>query len=259
MIAKRKTRVVKSVKEDGCINAFYTETTRSKPYSYSKGVETETEHFVGRFSPRDWRKIQVNRVLDFVAGYSPWAMLLLSLFVGALGIALMVTFYDSIIIGLMGLLFCTAGLVGLCVTAFDFVGAEFDESMMRSFFTRVGWEPKRLASELEVAEFVRVDGKTLVKHMSKVSQAEFLEIVESFVKWDKAEKAYRKLDDTIGYRYEYDDEKLYDFLSEKRRDLGEKISRNRAEAREFEKDLGEDFRDRNLLTALQEADKAIAA
>ena len=259
MTTKRKTKVVKSVKEDGCINAFYTETTRSKPYSYSKHIETDTKYFVGRFSQRDWRKLTVNRVLDFAAGYSPWVVLFLSLFIGALGVTLMSTFYYSVIIGLTGLLFCIAGLVGLFITTADFMQADFDESMMRSFIERVGWKPKRLASEVKVDKFVRVDGKTLVNHMSKVSQTEFLEIVQSFVKWDKAEKAYRKLDDTIGYSYEYDDKKLYDFMSEKRRELGEKISKNKAEAKELEKALGEDFRDRSLVMALQEAENAIAA
>lgn len=258
MITKRKTKVVKSVKEDGCINAFYTETTKSKPYSYSKHIETETKHFVGRFSQSDWRKLKVNRVLDFATGYSPWVMLFLSLFIGALGIALIATYY-SVIISITGLLFCVAGLLGSFVTTADFMQAEFNGSMVRSFIERVGWEPKRLASEVKVDKFVRVDGKTLVKHMSKVSQTEFLEIVQSFVKWDKAEKAYRKLDDTIGYRYEYDDKKLYDFLSEKRRELGEKISKNKAEAKELEKALSGDFRDRKLVMALQEAENAIAA
>lgn len=259
MITKRKTKVVKSVKEDGYINAFYTETTKSKPYSYSKHIETETKHFVGRFSQSDWRKLTVNRVLDFAAGYSPWVVLFLSLFIGALGVTLMSTFYYSVIISITGLLFCVAGLLGSFITTADFMQAEFDGSMVRSFIKRVGWEPKRLASEVKVDKFVRVDDKTLVNHMSKVSQTEFLEIVQSFVKWEKAEKAYRKLDDTIGYRYEYDDKKLYDFLSEKRRELGEKISKNKAEAKELEKALGEDFRDRKLVMALREAENAIAA
>ena len=259
MITKCKTKFVKSVEQDGYINAFYTETIRSKPYSYSDYIRTDTQLFVGRFSKSDWRKIKVNNVLDFIAGYSPWCMLLLTILSGALGIVMMTIFYNSSIISLMGFLFILAGVVGILLTFIDFTFVEFDDSMLRKFIERIGCEPVRLNAEINTKNHVNANNESFVKHMRKVSEEEFLNIVQSFVKWDKAEQAYNELSDTIGYRHEYDDVKLYDFMNEKRQELQEKINKNKAEAKEFEKALGKDTRSAKLVKALQEADNAIAA
>lgn len=261
MITKCKTKVVKSIKEEDYINAFYTETTRSKPYSYSDYIRTDTQLFVGRFSKSDWRKIKVNNVLDFIAGYSPWCMFLLTLSTGALGIVMMTMFYNSFIISLMGFLFILAGFVGILLTFIDFAFADFDDSMLRKFIERIGCEPVRLNAEINTKNHVNANNESFVKHMRKVSEEEFLNIVESFVKWDEAKKAYDELNDTIGYRHEYDDVKLYDFMNEKRQELQKKINKNKAEAEEFEKvlDKDKDTHSAKLVQALQKADKAIAA
>lgn len=259
MIAKRKTKIVRSVKEGDFVNAAYTETTKSQRYSFSRHLDIETQHFVGQFSKAEWRRIKTNRILDFISGYSPWVMLVLAILGMTVGIATMAIFHDSFLVGGIGFLILLAGFGTAFLAVGDFMGSEFNESMLRNFIERIGCEPTRLNAEVTVKDFVKVNGETFANHMRKVSEEEFLNIVQSFVKWDKAEQAYDELNDTIGYRYEYDDVKLYDFTNEKRQELRDKISANKSEAKELEKSFGKDTRSVKLVKALQKADSAIAA
>ena len=259
MIAKRKTKIVRSVKEGDFVNASYAETTKSKRYSFSRHIDIETQHFVGQFSKAEWRRIKTNRILDFISGYSPWVMWVLAILGTTVGIATMAISHDSLLVGGIGFLILLAGFGTAFLAVGDFMGSEFNESMLGNFIKRIGCEPTRLNAEVTVKDFVKVNGETFANHMRKVSEEEFLNIVQSFVKWDKAEQAYNELSDTIGYRHEYDDVKLYDFTNEKRQELWDKISANKSEAKELEKSFGKDTRSVKLLKALQKADNAIAA
>lgn len=248
---KDKTKRV--VKDGDFINAFYIQYSTTRQ-SYPKKVSVKEYHLIGRFSENEWRKIKVNRFINFLMVIGPWV----ALFMAALSIVSAVTIFSnnglflgvSIVIGSVLLVVSIAELI---ITHGEKCG-----TFLTQILTKIDRTPKKLTSEMFVGDFVSVDKYTFENHVKNISDKDFVELVQKFAEWNKAKEVHRKMEEMIEPRYAYEDKNIYDFLNEKRKALSAKVSENTAEANVFAKNLKDGAQNAKMLNVLQEADNILA-
>lgn len=248
---KDKTKRV--VKDGDFINAFYIQYSKTR-HNYPKKVSVKEYHLIGRFSKNEWRKIKVNRFINFLMTIGPWV----ALFMAALSIVSAATIFSHN--GLFLRLSITIGLVFIvvCVVELVIAYAENYGTFLTQILTKIDRTPKKLTSEIFIGNFVSVNKYTFENHVKNISDKDFVELVQKFVQWNEAEEVLRKMDEMIEPRYTYEDKNIYDFLDEKRKALSAKVSENTAEANVFAKNLKDGAQNAKMLNVLQEADNILA-
>lgn len=249
----RKVKTKRVVKDGDFINAFYIQYSKTRR-KYPRDTSVKTDYLVGRFSKNEWRKIKVNRFINFLMTIGPWV----ALFMAALSIVSAVTIFSnnglflgfSIAIGFL--------LLVMCVAEFAVTYAENHGTFLTQILAKTNRTPGVLISEVLVGGFVSVDRSVFENHLKNVSDKDFVEIVQKFAEWNETREVYRKMDKMIKPRYAYEDENIYDFLNDKRKALFTKVSENTDEAKVFAKGLEDGVYDTRMLNVLQEADNILA-
>lgn len=248
---KDKTKRV--VKDGDFINAFYIQYSKTRNW-YSKRVSVEEYHLIGRFSKNEWRKIKVNRFINFLMVIGPW----FALFMAVLSIVLASTIFSNngLFLGLsitVGCVLLVVGIVEIVLTYGEKYG-----TFLTQILTKIDRTPKNLTSEVFVGGFVSVGRFVFENHVKSISDKDFVELVQKFAEWNEAKEVHRKMDEMIEPRYTYEDKNMYEFLNEKRKALSAKVSENSAEANLFAKNLKDGVQNARMLNVLQEADNILA-
>lgn len=250
---KDKTKRV--VKDGNFINAFYIQYSKTRHSSYPKKVSVKEYHLIGRFSKNEWRKIKINRFINFLMVIGPWV----ALFMAVLSFVSAVTISSSngLFLGLSTVIGCVFLVV--CIAELVITYGENYGTFLTQILTKIDRTPKKLTSEVFVGDFVSVDKYTFENHVKNISDKDFVKLVQKFAEWNKAKEVHRKMNEMIEPRYTYEDEDIYDFLNEKRKALSAKVSENTAEANVFAKNLKDGAQNAKVLNVLQEADNILAS
>ena len=244
-----RIKIHRVVKDQNSVQAVYTGVIKER---YLCSTDEVANHYIGDFSYAEWRKIAFNRALYSVVNHMIWLAPILAIV--SLTAAFTV-FSDSVTFGLLsfGLFF-----VLLFVTVAELGTRLADDVLGEIILKKFNLIPSPVDSEISISDFVDVDEDVFIDHLKKASQEEFVNIVKSFDRWRNEKETYSELDDTVGYRSDYTDKDLYDFVTAKRGQMYKKVRANEAEARELSNRIKQGIHRSKLVQALQKTDEILA-
>lgn len=246
----KRIKIHRMVKGKNSIQAIYTGVIKEQ---YLLSTEKVEKPYIGDFSYAEWRKIAFRRALYFAVKHMIWIAPILAIV--SLTAAFTV-FYNSVFFGLLS---CGLFFVLLFVTIAELGVRLGGEVLGEIILEKLGLFSSPVDSEILVSKFVNVKKDAFIDHLKNVSQEEFVSIVKSFDRWKNEKDAYSELDSTVGYRSDYTDKDLYDFVDAKRGQMYKKVSANETEAWELSNRIKENKHHSKLVQALQKTDEILAS
>lgn len=245
-----RIKIHRIVRDKGNINALYSGVIKRSGY-YSTTYERD---YIGSFSKSEWSKIRLRRVNYFFVKNLFWLAWLIGV---GLVVSAFTIFANSTFFGVVSMLL---GIIGVIFGIGDLMGRDVDNEFIgENILKKLKLTPTPPAAEVLVRDFLRIDEKTLVKYLKSLPKKDFVEVTEQFAKWNKARSAYIQLDEQIGYKHNYEDDELLDFVNSKKKALYAKVRDNEVEANALSKEIRKNAHHATLIKALQETEEILAS